>query len=96
MSQMISRPNKRNQLKFSDVIARRAQPDVAISWYGVQICTKEQEIATACGLAMTEGTAALICAAFGMFESLLSEITKNPDTQMGIWIFWYARRDSNP
>ena len=35
------------------VIARRAKPDVAISWYCVRNRTMLQEIATAFGLAMT-------------------------------------------
>ena len=35
------------------VIARRSKTDVAISWKGPQHGTPYQEIATACGLAMT-------------------------------------------
>ena len=42
-----------DQLPSTDVIARRAKPDVAISWYRVRIRTLFQEIPTGFALGMT-------------------------------------------
>ena len=42
-----SRPDQKDRFQASAVIARRAKPDVAISWYCVRLRTFPQEIAAA-------------------------------------------------